>query len=170
LIFATNLLPPINDKSDGMWRRIIAMPFFVSFSGEQKDRNRAAQLREELPGIFNWAVVGLRRLHAQGDFTSCEVCQKCADDHRFDSDPFMQFVEDECVLDSGQQVQRRALLNVYRQWCEGNGRRPFSSSELFHRVADLDGVSERRPGNGNSRQRVWQGIGLQERMLGGGRS
>ena len=172
LIFATNLLPPINDKSDGMWRRIIAMPFFVSFSGEQKDRHRAVQLREELPGIFNWAVVGLRRLHAQGDFTSCEICQKCADDHRFDSDPFMQFIEDECVMGSRQQVQveRRFLLNSYRQWCESNGRRPFSSSELFRRVADLDGVSDCRPGTANARQRVWRGIGLQQRMLGGRQS
>lgn len=167
LIFATNQLPPINDKSDGMWRRIIAMPFFVSFSEEQKDRHRKEQLLRELPGIFNWAVDGLRRLHAQGDFTSCEVCQKCADDHRFDSDPFMQFIDDECVLSSSQQVQRQNLHRVYRQWCENNGRRPFSSSEFFHRVAELDGISDCRPRDGNSRQRVWRGIGLRQRMSSG---
>jgi len=170
LIFATNQLPPINDKSDGMWRRIIAMPFFVSFNGEQKDRHRKEQLLGELPGIFNWAVVGLRRLNAQGDFTSCEVCQKCADDHRFDSDPFMQFIEDECVLEGDRQVPRQNLHRAYRQWCESNGRKPFNSSEFRHRVADLDGVSDCRPRSGSSRQRVWRGIGLHQRMPSGRRS
>ena len=73
LVFATNNLPPITDRSEGVWRRMIAMPFYQKFDGASRDRQRAERLLEELPGIFNWAMEGARRLYAQERFSECTV-------------------------------------------------------------------------------------------------
>ncbi|MEK6239037.1 MAG: phage/plasmid primase, P4 family, partial [Planctomycetales bacterium] len=55
LVFATNHMPQINDRSDGLWRRLIVIPFHESFQ-HAPDLNRAQQLTSELSGIFNWAL------------------------------------------------------------------------------------------------------------------
>ena len=98
LIFATNELPPINDRSDGVWRRMIAVPFSVQFPLEKRDTHRAENLLKELPGIFNWAMAGARRLYRQGHFTICPICMACVDEHRVHSDPFQQFIQEETTL------------------------------------------------------------------------
>lgn len=159
LIFATNTLPPINDKSDGVWRRMIAMPFLQCFKDGAEDPDRGRRLCQELPGIFNWALDGARRLREQGGFSECSVCQQCADNHRYDSDPVMQFVDDECEFGEVN-VPPHQLYAEYRRWCHRNGRKPVASSEFSRRIAELPGVTKSRPGGGNSRQRVWSGITL----------
>ncbi|MBY0229085.1 MAG: hypothetical protein K2W96_07390 [Gemmataceae bacterium] len=62
LVFGTNALPPFADRSDGVWRRLIALPFLEQIPPEEVDPRRAERLMEELPGIFNWALAGAARL------------------------------------------------------------------------------------------------------------
>ena len=164
LIFATNILPPINDKSDGVWRRMIAMPFLQSFKEGDADPGRVERLREELPGILNWAIDGARRLLDQGGFSDCSLCQQYADNHRYDSDPVKQFVADECEFGEVC-VTPKHLYSEHRRWCLRNGRKPVASSEFARRVAELPDVTKSRPGSGNSRERVWSGITLTTSLL-----
>lgn len=69
LIFATNALPAFTDRSDGIWRRVILIPFNHTVSATERDNGLESALRAELPGIFAWAVEGLRRLKSQKRFT-----------------------------------------------------------------------------------------------------
>jgi len=157
LIFATNTLPPITDRSNGVWRRMIAMPFLVSFTGDACDRNRAERLLDELPGIFNWAVEGARRLYRQGHFTECSVCRACVDEHRVASDPFRQFVEEELQFNPDDQIPKETLYRRYRAFCEENGRRARSSIEFGRQMFALPGVTESRLGSGG-RARTYRGV------------
>lgn len=159
LIFATNELPPINDKSDGIWRRMTAMPFNVQFSDDQIDRRRAERLRDELSGIFNWALQGAVRLYSQERFTACEICNQCAEEHRQHSDPFRQFVDEEVLLHPEHVVLTDALYSTYKEFCERNGRKPKGSSEFGKQVLDLGGVTKHRQ-SGGRRKYEYHGIGL----------
>ena len=94
LIFACNELPPINDRSDGIWRRHDRHALQRQFSEAERDLDRAQRLMAELPGIFNWALAGAMRLFEQGGFTRCEVCERCAGEHRQHSDSFLEFVDE----------------------------------------------------------------------------
>lgn len=159
LIFATNSLPPISDRSQGVWRRMIAMPFFQSFGEENRDRQRAERLLAELPGIFNWALEGARRLYAQGAFTGCSVCESCLAEYRHTSDPFRQFVADELQLDAGGEVGKAKIYSRYHDYCDQNGYHPKGSGEFGKQMLKLPGVAVGRLTRGR-RPRTYTGVSL----------
>ena len=134
LIFACNELPPINDRSDGIWRRMIAMPFNKQFAEHERDLERSDRLMEELPGIFNWALAGAVRLFEQGGFTRCQVCADCAGEHRQHSDSFLEFVEEMTELGSGERVTTDEFYRAYVQYCDSNGRHAKSNAEVGKQV------------------------------------
>ena len=167
LIFAANVLPPIHDRSDGVWRRMIAMPFLHKIRDDRKDRDRARRLKAELPGIFNWALAGAIRLHRQGRFTDCAVCRRCVAEHRLGCDPFRQFVEETVICDSGQTVLTDSLYDAYCVFCEAGGRYPKSQTEFGKEVLALPGVIKRRRGDGMPRKHEYVGLSLPLTVLQG---
>jgi len=134
-----------------------AMPFLVNLMGENRDRNRAERLLDELSGIFNWAVAGARRLYRQNDFTECSVCEACVDEHRVASDPFLQFREEELLLGPEHLITSEELYRRYVDFCERNGRRARSSSEIGRQVLALPGVERKRLG-GQGRPYAYSGV------------
>jgi P4 family phage/plasmid primase-like protien len=159
LIFACNELPPINDRSDGIWRRMIAMPFNRQFSEAERDLDRAERLRAELPGIFNWALAGAMRLFEQGGFTRCQVCAHCAGEHRQHSDSFLEFWEELVEVGDGKRVSTDEFYQAYVQYCQNNGRYPKGNAEIGKQILRKPGVSKARRSVGD-RKYEYRGIGL----------
>jgi phage/plasmid-associated DNA primase len=66
LVLATNNMPRFSDKTDGIWRRVLLLPFVVQISKSEAIRGMDPvewwQERGELPGIFLWALAGLADL------------------------------------------------------------------------------------------------------------
>ena len=161
LIFATNELPPINDKSDGIWRRMIAMPFNKQFAEAERDLERAERLRAELPGIFNWALAGAIRLFEQGGFTRCAVCDRCAGEHRQHSDSLLEFIDEQAELGSEKQVLVNDFYQAYKQHCEQSGRYAKAKAEIGKQVLRRPGVTRTRQ-PGGERKYEYHGIGLRK--------
>jgi P4 family phage/plasmid primase-like protien len=161
LVFATNVLPPFKDRTNGSWRRLITMPLFACLEGEDCDRQRADRLiGEELPGIFNWALEGARRLRQQSGFTTCQVCQRALNQHRFDSDPVRQFVSECTHRGDDRFVRKTDLYGAYHEWCDNNGRHPCASSEFGKHIVAMPGITVGRETTGSPRPRTYVGIGL----------
>jgi len=167
LIFGTNALPRFSDKSLGVWRRLMVIPFRVVIPDDEVNENLAQELEEELPGIFRWAVGGLKRLLNQGHFTHCALCSQAAQKHRFDCDPVAQFL-DECVRmapkDSPQvyEMLKDELYQEYAGWCEQSGFKPLSKNRFNRQLAKVEGITERRTPYADSSGRrpyFWVGIG-----------
>lgn len=55
---ATNHKPIILDTDNAIWRRVKLIPFDVTIPEEERDPRLVEKLREEYPGILNWAVQG----------------------------------------------------------------------------------------------------------------
>src|SRR5262249_18164631 len=53
-----NNKPDIRSVHAGMRRRLKLIPFTVHIPDSEKDPELPAKLREELPGILNWAIAG----------------------------------------------------------------------------------------------------------------
>lgn len=66
IAFATNGLPRNNDTSQGYFRRLLIIN--MDYNVSKPNRNIVRELKEELPGIFIWAIEGLRRLMERGGF------------------------------------------------------------------------------------------------------
>ncbi len=133
------------------------LPFSKQFHGDRIDRERVAKLLRELPGIFNWALEGARRLYTQRGFTRCQICEACALSHRMNSDVFMQFQEDHLRLDPNSQIRCNLLYNAYVNYCGQNGRVPVNSSQFGQRVLRLQGVTRVRESTGE-RKTCYRGV------------
>ena len=66
LMFATNEFPAFNDRSQGIWRRILLVPFEKTIPPEQQNKHLAEELKDEMSGIFNWAYDGMVDLEKNG--------------------------------------------------------------------------------------------------------
>jgi putative DNA primase/helicase len=91
LVLATNNVPRFSDKSDGLWRRMLLLPFLVKISAIEAirgmDKREWWQERGELPGILNWALAGLADLRREGGFAVPSSCLAALDEVRLGSNP-----------------------------------------------------------------------------------
>jgi P4 family phage/plasmid primase-like protien len=58
LLLVGNDLPLFADRSEALLDRMLVIPFIWSIPEEERDRDLKFKLHHELPGIFNWAMVG----------------------------------------------------------------------------------------------------------------
>lgn len=61
-----NHLPNVIGTDDSVWSRIELLPFDVVIPLEERDKELRTKLAAEFSGIFNWALVGLRRYAERG--------------------------------------------------------------------------------------------------------
>jgi phage/plasmid-associated DNA primase len=171
LLFLFNETPRFRDRSSGVWRRLLLVPFRRQLSEAEADPGLARHLAGELPGLLNWAIAGLRRLLEQNRFTACPVCQAALEQHRLHCDPVSQFVDEKCVLaadlkkgDRGVcDVPKNVLYEAYAEWCLKSGHKPAAKNTFGGRIARLRGVKERRDKAdrpGGKRPESWCGICL----------
>jgi P4 family phage/plasmid primase-like protien len=167
LLFACNELPQINDKSDGIWRRLIIMPFQYQIPQVSVDTGLYERLCEELPGILNWAIEGLVRLYRQGEFTRCEVCDAIANEHRYNSDPLRQFLDECCHRGDGISVLSKHLYDAYTRYCRDGNRKPRGHAEIGKQLREF-GIEKEREGaqrDEGCRPYIYRGIGLNPDIL-----
>jgi putative DNA primase/helicase len=121
LVVATNNPPSFADLSAGLWRRMLLIPFRVTIAPEKQDRELARKLREELPGIVNWALEGLRRLRQQNRFTEPAVSVEALAEYRSENNPAGLFLAD-CVESAVEAVVHSDVLyGAYKAYCKANG-------------------------------------------------
>ena len=145
IIIATNSKPRFNDKTYGMWRRILLVPFDKVITEANQIKNLADELKTELPGILNWALAGLARLNNQGGFTAPHRAGPLLEDYRRESDPARAFLmENYEASGNGEAVACAELYRNYRQWCDAEGCKAMGSRSLGKQVSRLYTAVERK--------------------------
>jgi putative DNA primase/helicase len=123
-MLATNNAPQFSDKSEGIWRRVLLLPFCVQIpEGERiagMDKREFWQNRGELPGILNWALAGLHALRIQRDFDVPTSCREAADKLRLESNPAKRFLLEHYRAGDGS-VVKALLYQEYVAWCKEHG-------------------------------------------------
>jgi P4 family phage/plasmid primase-like protien len=78
IAFSANDRPRFKDSTDACYDRILPIRLMRQFQvGEARSEHEIdAEFRAELPGIFNWAVEGLKRLRARGHYGGHEWMQQ----------------------------------------------------------------------------------------------
>jgi P4 family phage/plasmid primase-like protien len=167
LALATNNLPRFTDRSGGVWRRMLLTPFRVTITEEERvvgmDKPSWWGASGELPGAFNWAVAGLRRLRKQGRFTAPKVSVEALNEYRQESNPARVFlVENYEAADANQpgaEVKCAELYRDYKTWAEGNGYRPLGERAFGKEVRRaFPQVERRRLGSRGGQE--WHYVGV----------
>jgi len=119
LLLSTNEMPAFKDRSNGMSRRFVPLRFPISIPPEERDPLLVSKLVPELPGIFLWALDGLRRLHQRGDFELPEASQALIEEARPDRLSADVFLTEACEADENGWIPTEALYGLYRDWAVG---------------------------------------------------
>ena len=166
LMFATNELPRIKDVTDGIWRRMILVPFDAKFMGDNQNTNLAKELQQadELAGILNWMIEGAEILEKEGCFIQPEKCKTALDQYRNESDSARLFVLEHIEDDPGQDVQIPCtwLHQKYQEWCNSNGFKPKNNVHFGRSLMQVHYVQKSRPYFGMKKMNVYVGIKFQE--------
>ena len=125
LMFNCNLLPRDIEQSEGFFRSFLIIPFRERISEAEKDPQLAAKIiTEELPGVFNWLLEGLKRILKARKYTYCEAARLELEAYRKESNSVLMFIEDKALEpahDSKQKIMLSDLYNLYAYFCQESG-------------------------------------------------
>ena len=140
LVFSVNELPKINDTTPGLYRRFIIVPFDRSFEAKP-DLDLEQKLTDELPGILNWAIEGLKSLRANGRFNETERNYEVMRSFKSDNSPVVEFINSYYEAPPAGHESKYGLAlsdfySQYRGYCLDHGYKPKAmanfSRELQH--------------------------------------
>lgn len=129
LIFATNKVPNVKDKSHGWDRRLKIIKFPNQFKNDTKiAKQMELNMANETPGIFNWLIDGLIRLMDRGQFEDTEQVRANKEEYKAVNDPIEGFLQectekmhpDEYAQKYATGISTTILYALYTAWCEDN--------------------------------------------------
>jgi putative DNA primase/helicase len=140
---ATNHKPNVKGTDHAIWRRIKLVPFEVTITAEQMDKELPAKLRAELPGILAWAVRGCLEWQQKGLGVPEEVTAATAE-YRENQDFFGAFIQDRCIIDPQAETPSKELQLAYDSWCEENGYKKEANPRVLWTQLTDRGFKEHR--------------------------
>ncbi|MBU1128991.1 MAG: hypothetical protein KKE01_07955, partial [Candidatus Omnitrophica bacterium] len=123
MIFAANQVPKFADKSAGLWRKLLLIPCEVVIPPDKRDMDLAKKIQSEMPGVFNWALEGLKNLQARKDFLETPMMADFKEDARSDMNPVRTFLSDFTSIVNGKTTPCLMLYTKYIEWCKSNGNK-----------------------------------------------
>ncbi len=155
---AVNHKPIIRGADHGIWRRIVLVPFLVTFQKDNQDKHLEAKLKKELPGILSWAVKGCLEYQRIGLNPPARVL-KATQEYQEEMDVLGDFINCACDVGANLTCPASVLYSRYCQWCEQNNQRPFSRKRFAPMLKER-GFHQKRQSAGY----CWIGITLKPNM------
>lgn len=155
LMFAWNNRPVIKDRTQGMWRRMIIVPFKREVEKEKRvlgmDTLDWWIKSGETSGILNWAIIGLARLRTQNGFTVPRVSHEALEEYKLSSNPCAEFLDDHIILDEKGSIQSSELYKWYSLWSKSTGHKACSDRTFGREIRrKFNQVVRRRVRDGNT--------------------
>ncbi len=149
LILYTNHLPKVGGMDEGIWRRLVVIPFYAKFEGTDDIKNYTNILVGRAGGyILKWLIEGAKKAF-EDDFkvrVPAEV-QDAIDKYRSDNDWFAHFIEEWCEVGDDYEEKSGDLYAAYRAYCARVNEFTRSTNE-FYNVVETRGFSKKRRNDG----------------------
>ena len=162
LCIAANHRPIIKGNDEGIWRRVLRIPWHRKVSAEKKDPFLIEKLKKEAPGILNKLIEGCLAWQKDGLTPPAKV-RLATNAYREEMDVLSEYMEDRCIVDTTKSVAKKQLYLDYAEWCEDMKQRPQSYSLFCRQLSERDFQTTvaKTKFNGVFRSiRVWKGITL----------
>ncbi len=150
LLIRGNHRPIVTDDDEGIWRRILLIPFDLNVAPQDRDPGLEARLIAEAPGILRWMVEGFVKWRQSG----LKVAKRVTDAslaYRRESDLLEQWLSERCERGSAHTTQQRHAYGSYRRWCDEQGLRCFAKASFTRSLIER-GIGTGREGSGERRE------------------
>ena len=155
-----NHRPSIEGTDDGIWRRVLLIPFDVQVPESERDSRLAEKIvKNESAGVLNWMIDGLAD-YLENGLRVPEIVKVATKSYRNESDTVAAFLdESDLTVDPLLSITSGDLLAIHGDWYQSAG---IGESEKAHyqRVVDdlkQHGVVLKR--RGQKKTRTWLGVG-----------
>lgn len=144
LMFGANKPPVLGERSDAIKRRLLPIHLPERFTSDPDDEHKDARDRaelmseltteKELSGLLNKALDGLERLNETGDYSLPETPDERLELYEKHSDPIKEF-RVTCLQNTrGEIVQKDAVYNAYKRFCEVNDHNITAKNVFFRQL------------------------------------
>jgi P4 family phage/plasmid primase-like protien len=149
LVLYTNHLPKVGANDDGIWRRLIVIPFNAKIAGKSDIKNYADFLFEHAgSAVMSWIIEGAQKAIAKEFHTKLpQVVKDAIQAYREDNDWLGQFLEECCEVDPSYKEKSGEIYQAYRAYCIQNGEYIRSTSD-FYSSMDKAGYNRIRKNTG----------------------
>lgn len=141
----TNHKPIVRGTDDGIWRRLLLIPFKVQIPEHKVDKDLKYKLLREAPAILNWMLEGSIAWQKEGLGVPKEV-RDASEGYRKEMDVIEQFVADECETGEGYEVSGKDLYAEYKKWADETGEYKMTMTKFGTKMKDK--YKSRRKSNG----------------------
>ena len=145
-IFNSNTLPKETESSHAYFRRFLIIPFEQTITESEINVDLADNIiKDELPAVFLWLLVGLERLMKNRKFSECQKSKQAIVDFKKSSDSVLLFIEEESYVKSVvQSMGLKELFSEYKGYCINSNFRPVSIQKFSERLRNAGFEIERK--------------------------
>lgn len=132
---STNHKPIIRGTDDGIWRRLVLIPFDVQIPEEKVDKDLKYKLLREAPAILNWMAEGAYMWMREG----LELPEKLKDagqTYRTEMDVVEQFIQEKCKRAEGVKETGKALYEEYKKWADENNEYKMDKNKFGKKLKE----------------------------------
>lgn len=133
LVLYTNHLPRVGANDDGIWRRLIVIPFNAKITGSSDRKNYADFLYENAGGaVLSWIIEGAEKaIKNKYKLKTPMVVEAAINKYRENNDWFSAFVDECCEVDVTFQQKSGEFYQEYRSYCARTGEYTRSTTDFY---------------------------------------
>lgn len=133
IVLYTNYLPHVGGNDEGIWRRLIVIPFKATIAKRNDIKNYAQYLTEKAgPAVLQWIIEGAQRIIQQNyQLTTPVAVTKAVRAYHADNDWLGHFLNENCELDPSYEQKSGDLYQKYREYCQGIGEYIRSTTDFY---------------------------------------
>ena len=128
-----NERPVIPAQDEGMWRRLMLIPFDQIIPPERRVARLEHLLAAEGAGVLNWLLSGFLWWADHG-LALPEAVKAATSDYRDESDPIGQFLDICTEKKKGAFAAAKELFEAYETWCKANAFDPLNKLTFGKRL------------------------------------
>lgn len=155
IVLIANHKPVIKGTDNGIWRRLILIPWEVTIDKDKQDKRLVEKLKLEINGILAWALQGLSMYLEDVDNSLAlpECLIGANENYRKDSDIIGQWLDENIAISDTYSVSASELYSNYEAWTKTYGYRALSQKSLAEKLKEK-GFNQYRTNS----ERGWKGL------------
>jgi putative DNA primase/helicase len=160
LLFSANKVPEAYDDTEAFFRRWIIVVFPNQFANDKADPYILQKLTapEELSGLLNLAIQGLKHLLKNGTFSYSKTTEQIKEDYIRKSSPVAAFIMDCMEVDSDAFIEKKELYVVFAEYCRVRGLPTVSQDSFFKKLPSYVQVADFKPVVEGKRLHTFKGL------------